>query len=110
MNSLDILDTLRTLPVQTYGVYPSDQIPKVWTKPTIIFSNTEDHTKRGKHWIAMYVDKRGNGYYFDSFGQSPFVPDHIQRLRKNCSNFRFNTKKMQSDNSEVCGQFCVMFS
>lgn len=109
MNNLEILDTLHSLPVRTYGVYPSDQIPKVWMKPAALVVNTEDHTKPGSHWIAMFVDKNGKGYYFDSFGRGPHIPEHIARLRKNCKHFRWNTKKLQSEDSDVCGQFCIMF-
>lgn len=58
----------------------------------------------------MYVDQFGNGYYFDSYGAPPSIPNHINRLRQNCKYFRWNTMRMQSENSDACGQYCVMFS
>jgi hypothetical protein len=36
-------------------------------------------------------------------------PDHINRLRRNCKRFRWNTIQLQSVSSDVCGQFCIMF-
>lgn len=71
--------------------------------------NTDPHTKPGMHWIAIYVDSSGHGLFFDSYGNPPFVPDHINRLRKNCKTFRWNSLQLQSPLSDVCGQFCIMF-
>ena len=47
--------------------------------------------------------------YFDSFGVPSVVTDHINRLRKNCKSFRWNTVQLQSDTSDVCGQYWIMF-
>ena len=110
LSSLEILATLQCLPIQTHGVYPSDKIPKVWKKPAVIVSNTDDHTKPGKHWVAMYVDEHGSGYYFDSFGTLPCVGDHIiEYLRSNSLSIIFSSRRIQSVNSVLCGHFCVMF-
>lgn len=78
-------------------------------KPTAMVINTDNHKKSGAHWLAIYVDKSNNGFYFDSFGFAPFIPEHIQRLRKNCKRYRWNEKQLQSISSDVCGQFCLMF-
>lgn len=90
-------------------MFPADQIPRTWMKPTAFVFNTDKHTKPGMHWVAIYVDCNNEGYYFDSYGIPPFVPDHINRLRKNCKHFRWNVKQLQSETSDVCGQFCLMF-
>lgn len=81
----------------------------MWTKPTAFIVNTDDHTRSGMHWVAMYADKSCSAFYFDSFGLPPFIPDHINRLRKNCKQFRWNNVRLQSDSSDVCGQYCIMF-
>jgi hypothetical protein len=40
-------------------------------KVGIIF-NLDEHWKPGSHWVAMYGDlKKGEAYYFDSYGISP---------------------------------------
>lgn len=109
MNTLEIHETLRNLPLSTRGVYPADEIPRVWTRPAGLIINTDEHDKPGEHWVAMYVDRDGRGWYFDSYGLPPIIPQHIQRLRRNCKFFRYNLKKLQSDSSDVCGQFCVVF-
>lgn len=78
-------------------------------KPTAFIFNTDKASRSGSHWVAIHVDSSGLGVYFDSFGLPPYIPDHINRLRKNCKQFRWNVKQLQSETSDVCGQFCVMF-
>lgn len=109
MDSLQILKILSRIHSHTVGVFPADQIPRVWPKPIAIIVNTDDHTKPGMHWVAVHVNKSGNALYFDSFGMPPFVPAHINRLRKNCKQFRWNTIRLQDTSSDVCGQYCIMF-
>ena len=109
MDSLQILQILSRSQSHTVGVFPADQIPRVWTKPTAFVVNTDDHTRPGMHWVAVYVNKSCDGLYFDSFEIPPVIPDHIKRLRKNCKSFRWNTVQLQSDTSDVCGQYCIMF-
>jgi len=62
------------------------------------------------HWVAIHVDSYGYGHYFDSYGIPPFMSDHIKSLRKTCKRFRWSSKQLQSETSDVCGQFCLMFS
>ena len=109
MNSLEVLSCLAIIPQHSVGVFPADQIPRVWTKPTAYVFNTDNHFKPGSHWVAAYADTLENGWYFDSFGLAPIIPDHINRLRKNCKRLRWNTTHLQSLSSDVCGQYCIMF-
>lgn len=74
-----------------------------------IVVNTDDHTQPGSHWIAMYIDKSGKGTFFDSYGMPPTIYHHIRGLKRNTLFYRYNTKQLQSLNSKVCGQFCIMF-
>lgn len=78
-------------------------------KPTAFVFNTDNHKKCGTHWVAAYVNESSRGWYFDSFGLPPIIPHHIKRIRKNCKNFRWNSIQLQSENSDVCGHFCIMF-
>lgn len=109
MNTIEVLEGLRTVTAQTKGVYPADRIPKVWCKPTAIVVNTDIHTRPGAHWVAIYVGEDGLGVFFDSYGLPPIVPQHHNRLRRNCKSFRWNVKSLQSPTSKVCGEYCIMF-
>ena len=109
MNSLEILRFLSSIPSHTVGVFPADKIPRVWTKPVAFVFNTQDNSLPGQHWVAVYVDRNGQGIFFDSYGLPPYVINHIRRMRKNCKQFVWNTTALQSESSNVCGQFCIMF-
>ena len=47
--------------------------------------------------------------YFDSFRVPPYIPDHINRIRRNVRKFRWNLRQLQSGTSDTCGYFCLMF-
>lgn len=74
-----------------------------------IIVNTDDHKKSGTHWTAIYIDNRGVGTYFDSFGLPPRDPKILERLRLNCSVWKWNTHQVQSEESDVCGEFSLLF-
>ena len=109
MNSLEILQILSYLPDHTIGVYPSDKIPKKWTIPSALVFNTDDSKHPESHWILIYTDRDQRGWYFASYGIPPFIPSHIQRMRKNCKTLRWNVVQLQSESSRVCGHYCIMF-
>ncbi|XP_018396617.1 PREDICTED: uncharacterized protein LOC108774886 [Cyphomyrmex costatus] len=83
MNSLQLWAALQNIPCDTIGVYAADEIPTFWGKPAAIIANTDDHTKPGTHWVAMYVGRDGVGHYFDSYGLPPIIPQHLAHYRKN---------------------------
>ncbi|XP_048507910.1 uncharacterized protein LOC125500196 [Athalia rosae] len=107
--STENLDALPALQSETREVSAADQIPLVWTAPTIIVANTDDHTRGGSHWVAFYVSPTGHGLYFDSFGIPPLIPHHRRTLRRNCRRLHWNVEQLQSLSSDVCGQYCIMF-
>lgn len=109
MNSLEVWDSLRHIPAQTKGVFPADRIPNRWSRPAAIVANTDDHTKPGTHWVALYVDSKGHGVFFDSYGNPPLVAQHHNRLRRNSNSYEWNTRGLQSLKSRVCGEYCLMF-
>lgn len=109
MNTRELLRALRGVTARTVGVYAADRIPKVLSTPTAIIANTDDHTKPGTHWVALYIDSDRFGTYFDSYGLPPASKHHIDRLKRNCNSFCWNTRELQSLDSTCCGQYAVMF-
>ena len=109
MNTLQLLRANRAFPVPAVGVYPADRIPLRWPRPYALIINTDNHDRPGVHWVAVYLNKNGHAIFFDSYGMPPSVSHHHQRIRKNSTRFGWNTKRLQSFNSTVCGQYCVMF-
>ena len=80
-----------------------------WPRPCALIANTDNHDKPGVHWVAVFLNQQGHAVYFDSYGLPPQVPQHLQRVRMNCKIYKWNTKRLQSFNSLVCGQYCLMF-
>ena len=52
-----------------YGVYPANKIPKMRSLPAIIVCNTDTSSRRGEHWIVLYVDENYREEYFDSMSR-----------------------------------------
>ena len=66
--------------------------------------NLADLNDVGTHWIAMkFINNKL--FYFDSYGIE-FIPDII---KKQYDKIITNIYRMQSDDSNECGRFCIMF-
>ena len=103
------MHAIRALRANTIGVYAADHIPKILSPPVAIIANLDTANKPGSHWVAIYIDKNGYGVYFDSYGLAPTSSHHLDRLRRNCVRFQWNKKLLQSFDSKVCGEYCIMF-
>lgn len=90
------------------------------TKLGIIF-NLDEHNKPGSHWVAMYTDlKKGEIYYFDSFGVKP--EKRVRALMRKQTNYLtekrgmklsdirvdYNQTQHQKQNTE-CGVYSMNF-
>lgn len=93
------------------GVFPSNHVPLGKTKlPCCFILNTDPSWKSGSHWLAIYVDHKGNAEFFDSYGQLPSKYPAVQAfLRKYDDTCKFSTRQLQSTLSSTCGQFCLYF-
>lgn len=76
-----------------------------------IILNTDVYAKSGQHWCAFYLNANGKAEFFDSFGRKPsYYNNHFSAwLRKYARTFVYNTKRIQSDTSNVCGLYTLHF-
>lgn len=109
MNTSDISKALCLARASSVGVYAADRIPFKLELPAALIVNTDPASQPGTHWIAIYIDKYGSGVYFDSYGEKPRSKHHRHRLRRLCKTIEYNTKRLQSWDSKVCGEYCIMF-
>ena len=109
MNKNEITQSIRGLSANSTGVYAADHIPSRLNHPSAIVANLDTSDKPGSHWVAFYIDDHARGTFFDSYGLPPSSQHNIERLRRNCKWFKWNKKKLQSFDSKVCGEYCVMF-
>lgn len=109
MNSLEIQECLAKLPVRNVGVYAADKLPHRISPSTAIVVNTEPHNEDGEHWVAFYLNGKGVIEYFDSYGQPPYLPFYQGFLRRNARRYLYNEHRLQSDTSQVCGHYCLVY-
>jgi hypothetical protein len=87
------------------GVFSIDTLPD---KPRLLVCNTDPSNKPGKHWIAIFVDSKRRGEYFDSFGRKP-AKAFENYMNEHCADWTFNAKQLQSIVSNCCGFYCCFY-
>ena len=79
-----------------YGVVAKDCLPEIIdTYPTAIVCNTHDADQPGEHWIAMYVDTKRRGDYFDPYGLEPQHIEFTNFMNEHCSEWAPNDRTLQ---------------
>ena len=92
------------------GVFAADTLPThIYKKPAYYIINTDPIRKSGRHWTAMSIDCHGRGEFFDSYGMSPYTPEHRRFLDRHCKSWKYNHVDLQALDSTVCGQYCVLY-
>ncbi len=92
------------------GVLPIDELKNfTFRKPCSLIVNTDESSKPGEHWIALFITKNGYLEYFDSYGIKPFKKEIFQFIKKHQMKLIFNKKKIQNSLSINCGKFCLLF-
>jgi hypothetical protein len=92
------------------GVFARNDLPIIGSLPTGLVANTDVISKPGQHWVAIYIDETGYGYYFDSFGLRPRHKEFIDYLDNNCkSGWTYNKTTFQSVTASTCGRYCILF-
>lgn len=113
MNSLQLRVFLKKF--KTRGVKISvcaiDQLPEKLKRGRnyAFVTNLSKITDVGSHWIAMYIDKEGNGCYFDSYGFQPKSFQLLDFLKYNCKSVKYNCRQIQQLTSKVCGMYAACF-
>lgn len=112
MNTLEINQILTKDKVSRQhflGVFARDRLPKIVNYPASLVFNTDDSDKPGMHWIAIYFSSKNRADYFDSLGENPQKYGVDKYLFENSSHFQFNNTKIQSDFSNYCGLYSILF-
>ena len=84
------------------GVCARDQLPTIVNGPKLYIVNTDPISQAGEHWIVLWIDTTCE--YFDSLGQQPET-DFERFLILNGLNYKYNYRRLQSDDSNVCGHY-----
>ena len=112
----ELIDYLsRKLPGEFRGIYSSNELmssPRAlgWPvqPPHALIINTDSNNLPGKHWIAIYLTRSGQGEVMDSYGLLP--PTSVQRwLNEHTQHWINNPYLIQPPESDSCGQFCAYY-
>ena len=92
------------------GVFASNELPKfVSSYPAAFILNTQPRSKSGEHWVAIFLNAKYNGEYFDSYGFPPMNQNVIRFLKRNTAKWTYSKKVLQNPISLMCGGFCIYF-
>ena len=87
------------------GTFIKNNVPILKNNESTIINLANSYNK-GTYWIAMKF-MNNKLFYFDSYGIS-FIPDIIRKKYPN-SKIITNIYRIQSNSSNECGKFCIMF-
>lgn len=119
MNSIEVASLLREnkFTKQYFkGVYPGNLLPKQLNKTAkkkILVVNTEANSNPG-HWYIILLGRRNRTIeLFDSLGgvvlqTNKFCQNFIQKHQP--TRLITNNTQLQSNSSDVCGEFCLLFA
>lgn len=62
----------------------------------------------GDHWVAVFIDRFQRGEYFDSYGFPPPYKIFLF-LEHNCKKWTYNKLRVQSESSNFCGHYALLF-
>jgi hypothetical protein len=111
MNTLQI-NTLLSEYECFIGTFSRDLLPieKIQVRPCALIVNTDESTKPGEHWVAIYLNETTGAEYFDSFGFMPMHKEIINFFKINkIKKIVYNSNQIQSISSNTCGAYCVLF-
>lgn len=90
------------------GVFAFDQIPKSIKTGEFFICNTATSNSQGEHWFVIYKPTDGVIECFDSLSVSQV--ENLKRFKyKGIRKIKFNTSKVQADNTSSCGEYCIYF-
>lgn len=111
MNELQISEYMfgdEKISIWFNGVMSYDELPSTLEKGIYIV-NTDPSTKPGSHWVVLANMNYDYIYYFDSLAKPP-VAGIQSFLNKQNVTYKYSIKRLQSSNSDVCGDYCILFS
>ena len=109
MKSSQLMTALSTHPETKkvfLGVFASDQLPVSIKNNAALVVNTHPSCMPGQHWCAFYITSECV-YYFDSYGQPPFVKSFMTLMRCRKKQKIFGRRVQGS--GPMCGHYCLYF-
>ena len=111
MDSNEILRAAKELNIPNFlGVFAADQIDSIKSKHLgTLIVNTEPSHLNGQHWISLCICEKEIFLYDPlslDFHMSKYIRTFLIRMHRH---FNFNTMKVQTNDSEMCGYHALVF-
>ncbi len=110
MNSVELTHVLQSdvlLTQMFQGVFPCDSIPQEPVPNSCFVANVDPSSEGGSHWVCFYNDSN-KCYFFDSYGRTPLHHQYFRNYLEK-TKYKYNTKRLQSEFSSCCGQYCIFY-
>lgn len=93
------------------GLFPTDELSRIRLKMGMgVIANTNIKQVPERRWIVFYHNENNILEVFDSFGQSEReFAVFFNSFMRNYPNILTNGKRLQIDNTAVCGQYCIFY-
>jgi hypothetical protein len=91
------------------GCFARDELPEFVPRPSCLIANTDLAGDGGKHWVAFYFTDDDKGEFFCSYGSPPFEYEEFYKLLNTTYDFIWFDRRLQSNKSYSCGQYCVYY-
>ena len=98
----------------TEGIFAVDLLPQhnFKTLPRALIVNVSTHDQVGFHWVALFIVDTRKAEFFDSYGLAPsqyskYFSEFFQR--QDITKIDYNTKRFQSDQTNVCGHYVLYY-
>lgn len=111
MYGFEIVERMKPCLNVSWKVASSDRL-RVSSRPCMIICNTDESHMPGTHWIALYLDEKGRGECFDSYGRHPgmYHDNFTAFMNRHCSRWVYNITCLQAPFTRTCGHFCVAYA
>ena len=115
MNGYELECAIRSNPCirrRVKGVFAKNNLPKdILHYPSAYIVNNHTSDRPGEHWIAIVLENKSNGFFFDSFGKPPeFYGEELKHfLNCNVSKYECFNIQVQPKSSSRCGYFVLTF-
>jgi hypothetical protein len=98
----------------TEGIFAVDLLPlhNFKTLPRALIVNVSTRDQVGFHWVALFIVDTRTAEFFDSHGLTPsqyskYFSEFFQR--QDITKIDYNTKRLQSDQTYVCGHYVLYY-
>ena len=115
MNGYELECVIRSNPCiqrSVKGVYARNNLPKDGIRyPSTYIVNSDKDDRPGEHWLAIVLESKSHGIFFDSFGRPPEIygVELKDFLNANVKQYQCFSLPVQSKHSSLCGFFVLTF-